>query len=60
MNEQEFNALISKIENSIGEKMDSKLVDAFKTVNPNILTAIESNSTELKENIEKLTVWWLS
>jgi HK97 family phage major capsid protein len=54
MNEQEFNALISKIENSIGEKMDSKLVDAFKTVNPNILTAIESNSTELKGNIDKL------
>ena len=55
MNEQEFNALISKIESSIGEKMDSKLVDAFKTVNPNILTAItENNSTELKGNIDKL------
>lgn len=54
MNEQEFNALIDKIEARIGQSMDSKLKDAFKEVDPKVLEAIKENSTELEKNFDNL------
>lgn len=49
MNEQEFKALMEKIEGTIGVSMDEKLKEAFKELDPKVLEAIEKNSTELKE-----------
>lgn len=55
MNEIEFNALVAKIELSIGTTMDAKLKDAFKELDPQVLKAIDSNSVELKKSITELT-----
>ena len=54
MNEQEFNALIAKIESSIGTKIDDKLRDGFKSLDPQILKAINDNSVELKKTVKDL------
>jgi HK97 family phage major capsid protein len=54
MNKEEFNALMLKIEATIGTSMDTKLKDAFKTVNPLVLEAISTESEALKTNIETL------
>jgi len=54
MTKEEFDALILKIEGSIGTSMDTKLKDAFKEVNPAVLKAISDNSVELKATIEAL------
>jgi len=54
MNEQEFNALIAKIESSIGTKIDDKLRDGFKNLDPQILKAINDNSVELKKTVKDL------
>lgn len=54
MNEQEFNALIAKIESTIGEKMDAKLKDAFKELDPAVLKAINDNSTELNKKMKSV------
>tara|TARA_R110002020_G_scaffold453632_1_gene668619 strand:- start:13948 stop:15216 length:1269 start_codon:yes stop_codon:yes gene_type:complete len=55
MNEKEFNALMEKIEGSIGETLDVKLKEAFKDLDPKVLKAIEQNSTELKKSVKDLT-----
>lgn len=55
MNEQEFNALVSKIESSIGTTMDAKLRAAFKELDPQVLKAIDNNSVELNKSITALT-----
>lgn len=54
MNETEFNALVAKIEASIGTTMDSKLKEAFKDLDPRVLKAINDNSTEVGKSITKL------
>ncbi len=54
MNEQEFEALIKKIESSIGEKMEAKLKDAFKEMNPDVLKTVVENSEQLQKNIEAM------
>jgi HK97 family phage major capsid protein len=54
MNEQEFNALMLKIEASIGTSMDTKLKDAFKTVDPLVLETISKESEGLKKTIGEL------
>jgi len=54
MNETEFNALILKIESSMGTKMEDKLKVAFKGLNPEILKAIEEDSVELKKTVNTL------
>ena len=53
MNEEEFKALIAKIEKAMGEKMDTKLKESFKEVSPEVLKAISDNSVELNKNLEK-------
>lgn len=55
MNKEEFDALISKIETSIGASIDTKLKDAFREVNPEVLKAISDNSAELKKTVGALT-----
>ena len=55
MNEAEFQALIAKIEKTIGSTMDDKLKDAFKELDPKVLKAINDNSEELKKSINTLT-----
>jgi len=54
MNEAEFKALITKIENSLGATMDEKLLEGFKNLDPQILKAINENSVELKKTVETL------
>jgi HK97 family phage major capsid protein len=54
MNELEFNALMLKIESSIGATMDDKLKESFKGLDPMILKAINENSVELKKTVETL------
>jgi len=54
MNETEFNALMLKIESSIGATMDTKLKEGFKSLDPQILKAITDNSLELRNTVEKL------
>ena len=54
MNKEEFDALMLKIESSIGASMDTKLKDAFKKVNPEVLKAISDNSDELKKTVKSL------
>ena len=53
MNEDEFKALIAKIEKTIGTSMDAKLTEAFKELDPRVLKAI-SDSSELKTSVETL------
>lgn len=55
MNEKEFDALIAKVEVAMGETMDSKLKEAFKDMNPDVLKSVVDNSDQLKKNIEELT-----
>ena len=52
MNEQEFKALMTKIENSIGTTMDDKLTSAFKELDPKVLKAIDDNSVELNKKVD--------
>ena len=54
MNEQEFNALIAKIEKSLGATMDEKLREGMKNLDPQILKAINDNSVELKKTVKDL------
>lgn len=54
MNEQEFKALVSKIEASIGTTMDEKLKEAFKELDPKVLKAINDDSVELQKSMKKL------
>jgi HK97 family phage major capsid protein len=54
MNKEEFDALMSKIEASIGASMDTKLKDAFREVDPQVLKAISDNSDELKKTLKTL------
>lgn len=54
MNKQEFDALISKIETAIGEKMDAKLKDAFEGLDPQVLKAINENSTVLADKVKQV------
>jgi len=54
MNKEEFDALMLKIESSIGASMDTKLKDAFREVNPQVLKAISDNSEELKKTVKSL------
>jgi len=54
MTKEEFDALMLKIESSIGTKMDEKLKDSFKELDPQVLKAINDNSLELKSTVEKL------
>jgi HK97 family phage major capsid protein len=54
MTKEEFDALMLKIEASIGTSMDTKLKEAFKTVDPLILKAISDNSEGLKKTIGDL------
>ena len=54
MNKEEFDALMLKIESSIGASMDTKLKDAFREVNPQVLKAISDNSDELKKTVKSL------
>ena len=54
MNKEEFDALMLKIESSIGASMDTKLKDAFREVNPEVLKAISDNSVELKKTVKNL------
>jgi HK97 family phage major capsid protein len=54
MNKEEFDALMLKIESSIGASMDTKLKDAFREVNPEVLKAISDNSVELKKTVKSL------
>lgn len=54
MNEQEFEALMGKIEKSIGTTMDDKLKDAFKNLDPKVLKAIDDNSVELRKEVANL------
>ena len=42
MNKEEFDALMLKIEASIGTSMDTKLKEAFKTLDPLVLKAIST------------------
>ena len=55
MEEKEFNLLIEKIEKAMGEKMDAKLKDAFKEMNPDVLETVVKNSEQLTKNIEAIT-----
>lgn len=55
MEEKQFNELIEKIETSMGEKMDSKLKEAFKEMNPEVLQKVVANSEQLQKNIESIT-----
>ena len=54
MNKEEFDALMLKIESSIGASMDTKLKAAFKEVDPQVLKAISDNSDELKKTLKTL------
>lgn len=54
MNEQEFKALIEKIEKALGATMDEKLLKAFKSLDPQILKAIDKNSVELNKTVKTL------
>lgn len=54
MNEQEFKALIEKIEKALGATMDAKLIEAFKNLDPQILKAIDKNSVELNKTVKTL------
>jgi HK97 family phage major capsid protein len=54
MNEEEFKALVAKIELSIGTTMDEKLKVAFKALDPKVLKAI-SDSAELKKVVDGLS-----
>lgn len=54
MNEQEFKALIEKIEKALGATMDEKLREAFKNLDPQILKAIDKNSVELNKTVKTL------
>jgi len=54
MNEDEFKALIAKIEKTIGTSMDDKLKEAFKDLDPRVLKEINDNSEELKKSVESL------
>ena len=54
MNKEEFDALMSKIEATIGTSMDTKLKDAFKTLDPLVLKAISTESEGLKKTIGEL------
>lgn len=51
MEEKEFNLLIEKIEKAMGEKMEAKLKDAFKEMNPDVLKSITDNSEQMTKNI---------
>ena len=54
MNEQEFDALIAKIEASIGGTIDSKLRAEFKKLDPMVLKAIDTDSTVLNQKVTGL------
>tara|TARA_R110000772_G_scaffold188838_4_gene299940 strand:- start:2702 stop:3949 length:1248 start_codon:yes stop_codon:yes gene_type:complete len=54
MKEDEFNALIAKIEKTIGTSMDDKLKEAFKELDPRVLKEINDNSAELKKSVDSL------
>jgi HK97 family phage major capsid protein len=54
MNEEEFKALVAKIELSIGTTMDEKLKVAFKALDPKVIKAI-SDSAELKKVVDGLS-----
>ena len=55
MNEEEFKALTAKIEKATGETMDSKLQDAFKELDPQVLEKLNKDSVELNKSLEVLT-----
>lgn len=54
MEEKEFNLLIEKIEKAMGEKMEAKLKDAFKEMNPEVLKTITDNSEVLQKSISNI------
>ncbi len=54
MNEQEFQALVSKIESSIGVTMDTKLKDGLKGLDPAILKAVSEDSVELQKTVKEM------
>jgi len=54
MTKEEFDALMLKIEGSIGAKMDTKLKTAFGELSPELLKAISDNSEELKKTVVSL------
>ena len=54
MKKEEFDALMLKIEASIGATMETRLKDAFREVDPQVLKAISDNSDELKKTLKTL------
>jgi HK97 family phage major capsid protein len=54
MNEEELKALIAKIEKATGETMDSKLKDAFKELDPQVLKQLNEDSKELNKSVDAL------
>ena len=54
MEEKEFNLLIEKIERAMGEKMEAKLKDAFKDMNPDVLKSMTDNSAQIEKNIQSM------
>ena len=54
MNEDELKALFAKIEKATGESMDSKLKEAFKELDPQVLKQLDKDSKELNKSVEAL------
>jgi len=54
MNKEEFDALMLKIEASIGTKMDDKLKASFETLDPALLKSIDENSLKLRNAVKEL------
>tara|TARA_R110000796_G_scaffold127703_1_gene243136 strand:- start:159 stop:1406 length:1248 start_codon:yes stop_codon:yes gene_type:complete len=52
MTEQEFDELIAKMEKATGEKIDAKVQEALKQLDPGVLTKVVNDSKTLKTQLE--------
>ena len=54
MNQEEFDALIAKMEKATGETIDAKVQEALKELDPEVLTKVVNDSKELKTQLEEV------
>lgn len=52
MNQEEFDALIAKVEKATGESIDAKVKEALKEMNPEVLTKLVTDTDALKTALD--------
>ena len=52
MNQEEFDALIAKVEKATGESINAKVKEALKEMNPEALTKLVADTDALKTALD--------